>query len=598
MCISTFLGSQLFVFPPEDKEGGRLLVREKERIDAVVPGDFNWDGKLDVLVIGPSLSPEAPVDAMRLHLYLGHFTRFEPEPIVLPDSIGQPLVLDANGDFVPDLFGVAASTGKRSFWLGQLQPGAKAVSYTIVQQALEDGGLPQLALPHSNAVVDMDGDCAGDLLVTSQDPNTGTRFLEIWLYQNGQSGRGGPQFAFHRAYQLPNGTGQLSYADFDGDGNIDVLFPVCWPAGSCSQDNSIHIIYNQQFSSRKDTALCASLPFSLDPFVLSPSRSPSSSSSAAGSAGHVVIGPSAFGQSILLDAGPGIPPLMLRTGDVNLDGYPDILVPLRRLDLGTTLVSLWLNVPCDAQTCGQEAVNEGRRMFARASEKMEALESVQGAVAAAFFDIQDDGSLDVLVLHYPSPTSALPSVTAVLNDFEEDAYFLTTLVSNGVCNAWCPADQFGSKFPSPKPYGVNQPGAVVKFTVTDVSGRKLQRTGVQLPQSAYLSLGLPYSVHGLGRTNNYIELFYVGLATDYGKYYNSWVAQIPNSQLVCFPWPRHSPVDWTLELLISPSTRLLKVALSLLGTLVALGATIGLLHWREKKQDEAESKHTSHLFVF
>jgi hypothetical protein len=39
--------------------------------------------------------------------------------------------------------------------------------------------------------------------------------------------------------------------------------------------------------------------------------------------------------------------------------------------------------------------------------------------------------------------------TAVRNNFEEDAYFLTTLVSNGVCPAWCP-DTWPSKFPDPK----------------------------------------------------------------------------------------------------------------------------------------------------
>lgn len=38
----------------------------------------------------------------------------------------------------------------------------------------------------------------------------------------------------------------LSHSVSDGDGTIDILFPVCYPPGNCSQENSIHVIYNQQ----------------------------------------------------------------------------------------------------------------------------------------------------------------------------------------------------------------------------------------------------------------------------------------------------------------------------------------------------------------
>ena len=40
------------------------------------------------------------------------------------------------------------------------------------------------------------------------------------------------------------GVGQVTFMDFDGDGNIDILFPVCWPEDSCDIDNAIEIFYN------------------------------------------------------------------------------------------------------------------------------------------------------------------------------------------------------------------------------------------------------------------------------------------------------------------------------------------------------------------
>jgi len=143
---------------------------------------------------------------------------------------------------------------------------------------------------------------------------------------------------------------------------------------------------------------------------------------------------------------------------------------------------------------------------------------------------------------------------------------------------------------------VNFPGATVKFTVTDLNGVKFPRVGAQLAQSAYSPLQTPYTVHGLGRTNNYIEEFYVGIPYNYGQGWQMWIAQIPNSQLVCFPYPPGDPVNWLLELFVSPSTRLFLVTVALVSTLVGLGILIAFLHYRERKQ-EAEEKQKTGVFM-
>jgi len=50
---------------------------------------------------------------------------------------------------------------------------------------------------------------------------------------------------YHQRYITQEGVGSVTFADFDGDGAMDFLFPVCVPAGSCSQKNEIHILYNK-----------------------------------------------------------------------------------------------------------------------------------------------------------------------------------------------------------------------------------------------------------------------------------------------------------------------------------------------------------------
>lgn len=68
-------------------------------------------------------------------------------------------------------------------------------------------------------------------------------------------------FKLAQELDLPSGTGPLSFADIDGDGSIDIVFPVC-EGSKCS----IHIVYNQQMGlctknkegtgCRKANALC------------------------------------------------------------------------------------------------------------------------------------------------------------------------------------------------------------------------------------------------------------------------------------------------------------------------------------------------------
>jgi hypothetical protein len=73
----------------------------------------------------------------------------------------------------------------------------------------------------------------------------GHLIFEFWL-NSGSSPDDGVAFrSIDKTFLAHDGAGAVTFADFDADGNMDLLFPVCLPARTCSVENSIHIFYNQ-----------------------------------------------------------------------------------------------------------------------------------------------------------------------------------------------------------------------------------------------------------------------------------------------------------------------------------------------------------------
>ena len=76
---------------------------------------------------------------------------------------------------------------------------------------------------HSNSYVDLDGDGNADIIVTTE------KHFEIWH----NAGQKELNFVHSKSVKLPEKcgddckVGQLAFADFDLDGKLDVLFPLC-----------------------------------------------------------------------------------------------------------------------------------------------------------------------------------------------------------------------------------------------------------------------------------------------------------------------------------------------------------------------------------
>lgn len=90
-------------------------------------------------------------------------------------------------------------------------------------------------------------------------------------------------------------------------------------------------------------------------------------------------------------------------------------------------IALYHNVPCTGDLkCVDAAVSAKRRAFTELTQGTNALVNLRGAFAAAFFDLDDDGTNDILVLaESDAPASSVTrNITALFNNYDNDAYFL------------------------------------------------------------------------------------------------------------------------------------------------------------------------------
>ncbi|KAI7881702.1 hypothetical protein K492DRAFT_236516 [Lichtheimia hyalospora FSU 10163] len=558
-------------------------------ITGVIPGDFTYDGNLDVLLLGQT-NPRDSQSEIMMRIYPGNGNdTFDDNYITLPSAkSAHPMVVDLNGDMKLDLLGYSADgESGLNMWINNADPSTPANASSSMFNVSSASGMFDAALtnqctwahPHSNAMVDLDGDCMGDLVFVCQ--RTGYQTLQLWLNQR----EGG--FKMADELQLPSGAGPVSFADIDGDGSADIVFPV-----NSGSKQEIHIVYNQQMglcsqpnsgnttTCRKPNQLCHGDPdFKFD--MSHPDNE-----------NYVILDLKKYissGESIqtMDTAFQGQLPVPVQPGDYNLDGYPDLLVTTNKQ------VLLLENTVCNNRLCSSRASQAGRRTFTIVKDGTDALTKISRPKHATFFDIDEDGSLDILVLQQSGGGSSSARVPRfIINNFFNDAFFLKGLVSNGVCGSNCDGN---------KPYGVNYPGATLKFTVLDTSGTKRAHLVSQLAQTSYMSLQTPYCLVGLGRTNNYVEEMFAGVSRRQDQNYLFYEGVIPNSQLIFIPYQPenvHDSSTWEVELYIQPGDYVPWVLAILIAAACILGIVVAVLYWMEKREDEMERRKALHIINF
>lgn len=86
---------------------------------------------------------------------------------------------------------------------------------------------------------------------------------------------------------------------------------------------------------------------------------------------------------------------------------------------------------------------------------------------------------------------------AFRNTLDYDANFVKVMVLTGLTNKNTPTKNtpLGRK---KRTYGTNLPGPRIAYHTTKPDGGFQSSTSVQIPQSAYFALHLPYTIFGLG----------------------------------------------------------------------------------------------------
>ncbi|XP_056381616.1 T-cell immunomodulatory protein [Hyla sarda] len=505
-------------------------------ITSVVPGDYNGDSQMDVLLTTVPSAKAGTDHPLSVVIYWGqNQTLSMNQKLQLNNTYpDEPHIMDFNGDLIPDIFGVPTGSQTPLITYG----GDLMVTGSL-------GTTRQMFVPHSHAFIDLTGDFTADLFLTTIADDKSVQF-ETWENQGGNFSGATSTASKPKDAKI---IGQSLFADFDGDGFQDHLLPVC-EDDECLKS----VIYLMKHGSTQWVPVLQNFTNAntLWAFVRQDST-------------HL----------------PSLP-ITLHIGDYNMDGYPDALAILRNTSGSNQQAFLLENVPCKNSTCS--------RMF-DVHWEISDLNQIKDAMATTFFDIYEDGILDIIVLS--KRTSEDGTIHVLMNNFEADAYFVKVIVLSGICSNDCPRQV--------KPFGVNQPGPYIMYMTVDANGYLKNASVGQLSQSAHMALQLPYNVLGLGRSANFLDHLYVGIPRPPGEKQirrQEWTAIIPNSQLIVIPYPHQNPKNWSAKLYLTPSNIVLLTAIALIGVCVFILAIIGILHWQEKKADDREKRQEAHRFHF
>ncbi|KAJ6570286.1 hypothetical protein DFH09DRAFT_1154556 [Mycena vulgaris] len=567
------------------------------KIHNVVPGDFTHSGKLDLLVMAQSSTS----NQLELSVYTAlPGGGFDPNPLSVPASaLPQPIPIDVDGDMRIDLLGMTPSSQGSSgsplqVWQNVWNASDPHSPLFNVGDPLFKGAQCKLANPHSNAVVDLDGDCLADVFLLCDDGHGGNTY-QIWVNNKGDG------FSLASKGAMPAGVQTVSFADVDRDGTIDMVFATCSSVSTSTgvgTDCAINIAYNQQLSlcSTGDSGLKKGVRTCRPPEDLctaDPNFKFDLTSSVDNDA-YVRIPINALfpGASLVVLDPTQAPqlPISFKLGDANLDGFPDMLVIVAQGQ--SHIPKMLFSVPCGAGAVGCGS-GHGKRGWSVATKGTESLDAIKDARSVSFLDMDEDGTLDIMVQR--TGGAGQGNILFVQNNFYYDAFFLKAIVLNGACgNGWCYGPNGTERY---HPFGVSYSGASYKYTVLDTTGGRSAAQVGQLPQTGYHALQTPYAFFGLGRTNNYIENLFVGSTVHAPQHYINMEGVIPNSKVVILP-PSRAGDPWKRELFLRPGEWIPWVTLTVVVGTALLAVIVLVLHLNEKREDEMERRRASHHINF
>ena len=387
---------------------------------SAAPGDFDGDGSMDLMTVSVKENVKS------VHIMWGSVIKLEctQHLVTIPDIFTEPLVFDYNQDFVSDLLTVDRDGNRTVYVFPKNRVG------TWNKEYLATAKTTPLKAEHGDSFVDITGEGIADLVLTTSEG--------LEMYKGLKGDTSSRQFEYLSTLKWPATdcetdlcVGQPVWMDFSLSGMIHMVLPVCGDP-QC-EDSRLYLVPVTNLSTQH-------LHCSEDPCPWPEAWPPMSLD---------------LGEMLFKPGNPNFSPLQLltpRVGDVNLDGFPDLLMTMYNKSDDFTKqgeIQLLLNAPCGPDS--------GCHPYWRQFQLQPGYTSGLGtAVTGAFFDLYEDGKLDLLVVRKDDYEDVY-SMSAFTNTTQDsDAYFMKVIVLTGACYHNC-TDTVNV------PYGTNYGGPLVSY---------------------------------------------------------------------------------------------------------------------------------------
>merc|ERR1719198_704507 len=101
---------------------------------------------------------------------------------------------------------------------------------------------------------------------------------------------------------------------------------------------------------------------------------------------------------------------------------------------------------------------------------------------------------------------------------------------------------------------------------------------------------------GVGRSNNFVEMFTVSAFEKGKRQQRHWSPIIPESVLYVYSDMKEDPADWQLSLLVNPTSKINMILVVDAMLLLIIGLIIIVLYFKEKSEDEKEQVDAFNYF--
>ena len=153
-------------------------------------------------------------------------------------------------------------------------------------------------------------------------------------------------------------------------------------------------------------------------------------------------------------------------------------------------------------------------------------------------------------------------------------------------------------------------GAIFRYVVTDKNGHRYLDLSYQLAQTSDMNIPLPYSLIGIGETNNYIENFQAVSGNYYSdrvvnfedsefKNFKLYTPIIPKTQMMIYKFKNEKTdeYEWNIDLIVQPTDSLILIIIVLVVVMFAILGIVIYLYVREVKEEQKEESKFKSWFA-